>query len=87
MRRPPDFHQTYVFAWEEEPHDERLSEFKTSTGYSVLSGYHVPSDLNARAARRRQGSGFGFKGILAACAVLLVACSFAIYEAVKHLKA
>lgn len=87
MRRPPDFQKTYVFAWDEEPQDERPSEFKQSTGYSVLSGYHLPSELNARAAQRRQGSGLGFKGVLATCAVLLGVCSFAIYEAVKYLRA
>ena len=86
MPRPPDFQKTYVFAWDEEPHDERPSEFVQSTGYSVLSGYHLPSDLNARAARRRKGSGLGFKGIVGVCLVLLGVSGFAIFEAMKFLR-
>ena len=86
MPRPPDFQKTYVFAWDEEPHDERPSEFVQSTGYSVLSGYHLPSDLNARAARRRKGAGFGFKSIVITCVVLLGLSGFAIYEATKYLR-
>ncbi|WP_280152889.1 hypothetical protein [Piscinibacter sp. XHJ-5] len=86
-RAQPDFEKTYVFGWDAEPHDERPSEFAQSSGYTVLSGYHHPSDVNARAARRRQGSGIGFKGIVIACALLLGTSGWAIYEAMKLLRA
>jgi hypothetical protein len=69
----------HTFGWEEEPSDERPSEFM-STGYSVLSGYHLPQDLNARAARRRRGSGLGFKGLAVVFVVLLSLSGFAIHE-------
>ena len=82
MRR----HIPHVYGWDEEPADERPSEFVQSTGYSVLSGYHHPSDLNARAARRRRGSGFGFKAVVAVFLVLLGLSGFAIHEAVKLLR-
>jgi len=69
----------HTFGWEEEPSDERPSEFM-STGYSILSGYHVPRELNVRAARRRHGSGVGFKGLAAVFVVLLGLSSLAIHE-------
>ena len=72
-----------VFGWEQEPKDERPSEFASSTGYSVLSGYHVPADLNARAARRSGGSGVGFKTIVIVFLVLLAASGVALHEIVK----
>ena len=78
--------KSHVYGWDNEPHDERPSEFQQSTGYSVLSGYHLPSDLNARAARRAKGSGFGFKGIVIAFLVFLGLSGFAIHEVMKHLR-
>ncbi|HEV7915321.1 MAG TPA: hypothetical protein VGP22_16270 [Albitalea sp.] len=85
-RAPHDFQQTHVFGWDEEPHDERPSEFQQSTGYSVLSGYHVPSDLNARVARRSRGSGgIGFKSIVFAFVVILGVSGAAITHFVKYL--
>jgi hypothetical protein len=86
-RENTDFRQTAVFGWDEEPHDERPSEFMQSTGYSVLSGYHVPSDLNARAARRTRGSsGVGFKTIVFAFVMFLGVAGFAIHHFVKYLR-
>jgi len=74
-----------VFGWEHEPADERPSEFARSTGYSVLSGYHVPSDLHARAARRSSGGRIGFKTIVAVFLVLLAVSGVAMHEVVKLL--
>lgn len=68
----------HTFGWEEEPSDERPSEFM-STGYSVLSGYHVPRDLTARYAYRER-SGFGFKGIVIAFVFFLGVSTYAILE-------
>jgi hypothetical protein len=73
----------HTYGWEEEPADERPSEFMHSTGYSMLSGYHVPTDLNARVARRRRGSGFGFKGLVIAIVVFLSLSVVAIHEFAK----
>lgn len=69
----------HTFGWEEEPSDERPSEFM-STGYSILSGYHVPRDLSARHARRRRGNGFGFKSVAVVAVVLLGLSGVAIHE-------
>jgi len=75
-----------TFSWDQEPADERPSEFKHSTGYSVLSGYHLPSDLNARAARRRSGSGWGFKSIVIAFILMRSASGVAMHELMKMLR-
>ena len=52
----------------------------------MLSGYHLPSELNARAARRRSGSGWGFKSIVIAFIVLLSVSGVAMHELVKMLR-
>ena len=74
----------HTFNWDEEPADERPSEFMPSTGYSMLSGYHVPSEMNARVAHRRRGSGFGFKGIVFA-AILILGLSVLAIQQLGHL--
>ena len=76
----------HTFGWDEEPADERPSEFVHSTGYSVLSGYHVPNELNARVARRRSGSGFGFKGLVIVVVVFLGLSAVVIHEFAKVLR-
>jgi hypothetical protein len=78
---------TPVYGWEQEPADERPSEFRGSTGYSVLSGYHLPSELNARAARRRRGTGMGFKLVVIVFLALLAVSGVAIHEMIKLLRA
>jgi hypothetical protein len=75
-----------VFGWEHEPTDERPSEFSQSTGYSVLSGYHVPQDLNARTARRATGSGTGFVTVAVVFVALLALSGWAMHEAVRFLR-
>ena len=76
MRRNP-----HTFGWDEEPADERPSEFMpSSTGYSVLSGYHVPRDLTAHHARRRSGIGPGFKSVVITFVVILGVSGWAINE-------
>jgi hypothetical protein len=57
-----------IYSWDEEPVDERPSEFSSTTGYSILSGYH-PMNEPARTPRSR--SRFGFKAMLVFCAVIL----------------
>jgi hypothetical protein len=76
-------HTNSVYGWEQEPADERPSEFRQSTGYSVLSGYHIPSDLNTRVARRQQASGWGFRTLVIAFVVLLGVSGVVISEVVK----
>ena len=77
---------THKFGWDEEPADERPSEFMHTTGYAVLSGYHVPNEMNARVARRRSGSGLGFKSIVIAFVVFVGLSGFAIHEIGKLLR-
>ena len=57
-----------IYSWEEEPVDERPSEFSSTTGHSMLSGYHP---MNDPAGPPRSRSRFGFKSMLAFCAVIL----------------
>lgn len=57
----------------------------TTSGYSVLSGYHVPQELNRRAARRRSGSGMGLAGVVVAFVVFLGASAVAIHQFAKLL--
>lgn len=71
--------QTHVYGWEEEPADERPSEFLPTTGLSALSGYHFPAGLNARTARRR-GSRFGLASVLTVFVLLLVLSGFVMYR-------
>jgi len=74
---------SHVYGWDEEPADERPSEFMPSSSFQLLSGYHVPADLSARAARRRRGQGVGFKTVIVASLVLIVLAAVAIVEFVK----
>lgn len=67
MSRPSrQFKDTQVFGWENEPKDERPSEFMPSTGYSVLSGYHTLPDSAVSARRRRQRLRAGVSTVLVA---------------------
>ena len=60
-----DFH---VFGWDDEPADERPSEFVPSTGYgSSLSGYYhstLDPAFESRRKRRPQSSGGGWQFLL-----------------------
>jgi len=71
----------YVYGWDEEPTDERPSEFAPTTGYSALSGFHHASDLNRRAAHRQGRSGFGRLALV--CAAILGVVGFVIYQYAK----
>ncbi len=51
--KQPRYKDTQVFDWQVEPHDERPSAFSQTTGYSLLSGYHVEP---VRETRQRQRS-------------------------------
>jgi len=66
-----------IYSWEEEPVDERPSEFSSTTGHSLLSGYHTTSET-ARGARRP--SRFGFKSMLVFCIALLAAGALALMK-------
>jgi len=77
--------QPHVYGWDEEPADERPSEFAPSTGYSLLSGYHVPADLSARSARRRRGRSVGAVTLLVVCVVLLAVSGAAMVHLVRLL--
>ena len=66
-----------IYGWAEEPVDERPSEFSSTTGHSVLSGYHSAND-SLRARRSRPRGRFGFKAMLVFCAVLLTLGGYAL---------
>jgi hypothetical protein len=76
---------THTYGWDEEPSDERPSEFMESTGYSLLTGYHVPTDLSARQARRRSGQGLGLKAIVLTFVIIIGASGLAIHQIGKLL--
>lgn len=73
-----------IYGWDEEPVDERPSGFTSTTGYSVLSGYHP---LNDTARRRVSHSRFGLLSILVFCAIVLGAGVFAIVKLAPFLHA
>jgi hypothetical protein len=69
--------QSQIYGWDEEPAEERPSEFMQSTGYSVLSGYHPMNDpMRSRRAQPR----FGFKTLLVFCAVILTLGGFCLIK-------
>jgi hypothetical protein len=75
--------QTQIYGWDEEPADERPSEFMQSTGYSVLSGYHP---MNDPLRRRRREPRFGFKALLAFCIVILALGVFCLVKLAPMLR-
>ena len=85
MGSMPHHQNRHVYGWDEEPVDERPSEFVPTSGYSALSGYHVPRDLSARVSRRRRGR--GLTGLVIATLVLLIASGVAIRQFAKVLSA
>ena len=60
--------QPHVYGWDEEPADERPSEFAPSTGYSLLSGYHDDALSPEERARVR-----AHLAMCAACSAVLTA--------------
>ena len=75
--------RSHVYGWDEEPADERPSEFMPSSSFQLLSGYHVPEDVSARAARRRRGEGVGLKTAIVVGLVLIGLAGLAIREFVR----
>ena len=66
---------TQIFKWEDEPAEERPSEFRSTSTHATLSGYHPLNDpLRARHAAPR----VGFKSLLAVCGVLLALGAYAL---------
>jgi hypothetical protein len=79
---------THVFGWDEEPADERPSEFMHSTlGSSAFSGYHVPREMAARYDRRRRGSGWGLGGVVVAFVLLIALSGLAFHQLARLLHA
>ncbi|HMC16880.1 MAG TPA: hypothetical protein VKI18_14675 [Albitalea sp.] len=76
-------HNAYVYGWDAEPADERPSEFAPTTGYSAFSGYHQPTGLNRRAARRQGRS--GLVRIAIVFVVILGVATYAIYRCARTL--
>ena len=66
-----------IYGWDEEPVDERPSEFNSTTGHSVLSGYHSANE-SPRERHRRPSGRIGFKAMLMFCAVLLTLGGYAL---------
>lgn len=63
-RKEPAFKETQIFGWDQEPKEDRPSEFIPSTGYSSLSGYYSMPDSAGVAVRgRRRGR---FNGLIVA---------------------
>ena len=69
----------YVFGWDEEPSDERPSEFAPTTGYSALSGYHQPMDLSRRIAHRQSRAAAGLGRMAIAFIAIVGAAGYAMY--------
>ena len=66
---------TQIFKWEDEPAEERPSEFRSTSTHATLSGYHPLNDpLRARHAAPR----FGFKSLVTVCVALLVLGAYAL---------
>jgi hypothetical protein len=74
---------SHIYGWDEEPVDERPSEFSSSTGYSVLSGYHPMNDPVRRPQPR---SRIGFKTLVVFCAVVLALGAFALVKLAPMLR-
>ena len=68
---------THVFEWDDEPVDERPSEFVQSTSYGSLSGYHTQT---LAPIRTRPQSLFGVKSLIAACVVILALAAFVLHR-------
>ena len=75
----------YVFGWDAEPADERPSEFAPSTGYSAFSGYHQPTSLNRRVARRQARSSGGLVRVAIVFVAILGVVGFAMYGVARML--
>lgn len=69
--------QSQVDGWDEEPVDERPSEFMPSTGHSVLSGYHP---MNEPLQRQPARSRFSFKTLLLCCVAVLALGAVALFK-------
>src|SRR5213592_4126559 len=77
-------HNAYVFGWDAEPADERPSEFAPTTGYSAFSGYHQPTSLNRRVAKRQARSG-SLVRVATVFVVILGVAAFVMYGLARML--
>ena len=68
---------THVFDWDDEPVDERPSEFVQSTGYSALSGYHTQT---LAPLRSRPASRFGTKSLIAVCVIIVALGAYVLHR-------
>lgn len=69
------FKASQLYGWDNEPVDERPSEFVPSTNYATLSGYHSSLDAPRRA---RRGSRFGLASVLTFALLVMAAGGWAI---------
>jgi hypothetical protein len=76
--------QSQIYGWDEEPVDERPSEFSSSSGHSLLSGYHTIGD--PKRARRSSGR-LGFKSLIFFCAVILTIGTWTLVKLAPLLRA
>ena len=83
-RMKPQFKETQIFDWENEPVGERPSEFTRSTGYSVLSGYQAIAAPIPN--RRRSHSRFGFKSWTLFAVIMLTVCAYAMLNLAPMLR-
>lgn len=78
-------HDTQAFNWDREQADDRPSEFKTSTSYSLLHGDDDDAHRRHRAlpSRHHKNSSFNAWRVLT---VVLVAGTVAIYLFATHVR-
>jgi hypothetical protein len=77
------FKQSQLYGWEEEPVDERPSEFMSSTGFATLSGYHPMMDPMRRARPR---SRFGVGSMLVVVILFIALGGWAIIKIAPMLR-
>jgi hypothetical protein len=78
-------HNTQAFNWDREQADDRPSEFKTSTSYSLLHGDDDDSHRHRRALPSRHQKTSSFSA-WRALSVVLFAGSVAIYLFATHVR-
>ena len=72
----------HAYGWEQEPAEERPSEFMHSTSSSLLSGYHVLPDPERPVRGRR--SGFPSTGFYVTLLLLVAGCAMFVFA--RHVR-
>lgn len=86
MRRTPDFKPTQIFDWDNEPADERPTEFGRSTGYSSLSGFGSLQQVSGSAHRRRQPQSASMAKLMVVTCLVLGLSVSALYTMVLYIR-